>query len=56
MSGVAVAHLAISRLIGASAHVTGLDMGNTGETLKNRFHTPEASAAENCRLLVSHED
>src|ERR1700683_2830456 len=51
----AAAYLAIGRLIGASAHVTGLDMSNASETLKNSFDAPEASAAENCALLFGHD-
>ena len=56
MPGVSVAHLAIIRLAGASAHVTGLDVGYAGQTLKNGFNTPEASAAEDRCLLFCHDD
>ena len=56
MPRIPVAHLAISRLIGASAHVAGLDMDYARETLKNRFDAPEASAAENRCLLFGHDD
>jgi hypothetical protein len=30
-------------------------MGYAGEPLKYGFDAPEASAAENCRLLFSHD-
>src|SRR5437899_4060790 len=56
MPSVAVAHLAISRLVGASAHIAGLDLDYARETLKNGFDAPEASAAENCCLLFGHDE
>ena len=56
MPGVPVADLAISRLIGASTHISGLNVADTGETLKNGLNAPEASAAEDCCLLFSHDD
>jgi hypothetical protein len=56
MPGASVAHLTIRRLIGASAHITGLDVCYAGQTLKNGFDAPEASAAENRCLLFAHDD
>jgi hypothetical protein len=31
-------------------------MGYAGQALKDGFNTPEASAAENCCLFLSHDD
>src|SRR5260370_15888642 len=54
MPGVAVAHLTISRLGGASDHISRFDMGDAGQALKNGLSAPEAAAAENCCLLFRH--